>query len=269
MNAMTIVSPLAASPFPWVVGAGLFFGAAVASAAARVSGRKDPERARTRKWVAACVLFSIAILLGLGALFIPGPSKIQDMRLAWAAGVAAVFAFAALRFKKALGIPIVVLLAVAAITTGLFLRSVRAFTGETEIGVVRVIGVEGASMRLELIPRERDPVLLTMDGVYFSPIVKVVIFNDLFVFLGAKTWYRFEGLTSFDRNLRQGSSDYRFAQPSGISDKLWSLFEANDTRIPGVKTAQIELVMKKAKEFASYSIRIQNDGGVLIEQKSG
>jgi hypothetical protein len=265
---MTILSALSASPFPWVVVAGLFFGAAVASATVRVRGRKDPERARARKWVSACVLLSVAIVLGLGALFIPGPSKILDMRLAWAAGAAAALAFVALRFKKSAGIPIVVVLAVAVVSAGLFLRSIRAFTGETEIGVVRVIGADDASMRLELIPRERDPVLLTMNGVYFSPIVKVVIFNDLFVFLGARTWYRFEGMTSFDRNLRQGSSDYRFAQPPGISERLWSLFEQHDASIPGVKTAQIELVMKKAKEFASYSIRIRNDGGVLIEQKS-
>ena len=128
---------------------------------------------------------------------------------------------------------------------------------------MRVISVTGDSMRLELAPRGAAPVLLTMDGVYFAPIVKVVIFDDLLVFLGAKTWYRFEGMSSFDENLRQGKSDYRFPQPSGLSERLWAFFEKNETRIPG-ETAQIEMVMKRAREFATYGIKVQNDGGVEI-----
>ena len=83
------------------------------------------------------------------------------------------------------------------------------------------------------------------------------------------TWYRFEGMTSFDQNLRQQDTDFRFARPSGISERLWKLFEEYETRIPGVKTAQIELIVKKAKEFATYGIMVQNDGGVEIVQKSG
>jgi len=51
---------------------------------------------------------------------------------------------------------------------------------------VRVISAETASMRLELLPHGGEPVMLTMEGQYFAPIVKVVVFNDLFVFLGAK-----------------------------------------------------------------------------------
>jgi hypothetical protein len=108
-----------------------------------------------------------------------------------------------------------------------------------------------------------------MKGTSFSPIVKVVIFSDLLVFLGAHTWYRFEGMTSFDQNLRQQDTDFRFARPLGISERLWKLFEENETRIPGVKTAQIELIVKRAKEFAVYGIMVQNDGGVQIVQKSG
>ena len=264
MNVPSFLTPILSSPFPWVVLAGVFLGAAVMSATRRTSHRRDPERARTRKWVAACVLISIAVVLGLLAVFVPGPGRIANVRLAWAAGIAAVVSFCALRFRKSLGIPVLVLLVVAGTSFGLFLRSVHAFTGETELATVRVISVTAASMRLELAPRGGAPVLLTMDGAYFAPIVKVVIFDDLLVFLGAKTWYRFEGMSSFDEKLRQGMSDYRFPQASGVSERLWAFFEENETRIPGVKTAQIEMVMKRAKEFATYGIRVQNDGGVEI-----
>jgi hypothetical protein len=269
MAALTILGTVASSPLPWAVLAGLFVGAAATRVARSTRHRKDPDRARVQKWVAACVLFSIAVALALLGVFIPGPSKIVDTRLAWATGIAAVVAFGALRFKKALGIPVLVLIIASFVLFGLFFQSIRAFTGETEIALVRVISVAGSTMRLEIAPGTGEPILVTMDGAYFAPIVKVVIFDDLLVFIGARTWYRFEGVTSFDKNLRQQNTDYRFPRPSGISDLVWTLFENNETWIPGVKTVQIEMPSKRAEEFAIYRIMVQNDGGVEVVPKSG
>jgi len=268
MNALSILRNVASSPLPWAILSGLFVGAAAARLAMRTRHRKDPDRARARKWVVACVLFSIAIVLALLGVFIPGPSKIVDIRLAWAAGIAAVVAFGALRFRKALGIPILVLVLVSIVLFSLFFQSVRAFTGETEIASVRVISVSSSSMRLEIAPRGEEPVLLTMEGAYFAPLVKVVIFDDLLVFLGARTWYRFEGMNSFDEKLLQVKSAYRFSRSPGVSEEVWALFEENESRIPGVKTAQIEMTSKRAAEFATYGIMVQNDGGVQIVPKS-
>jgi hypothetical protein len=271
MNALTVASPFFSSPFPWVVLAGLLVGAAVSRATMRTANRRNPERARTRKWVISCVYLSLGVIFALVAIFVPGPARVMDIRLAWTAAGAAVLAFAVMRFKKALGIPIVVLTLAVLLVLGLFLQSIHAFTGETHIATVSVIDVQKDSMKIELAPRGGTPVMLDLEGQYFAPIVKVVIFDDFFVFLGAKTWYRFEGMTSFDRNIRQGKSDYRFPQPAGMSEKVWEFFEQNESRIPGVKTAQIELVMKRVKprEFARYAIMVQNDGGVEIVPESG
>jgi hypothetical protein len=259
-----LLASLFAGPLLWVILAGLFLGAALASATARTSRRRNPEQARTRKWVAACVLACIAVVLGLLAVFLSGPAKMMDIRLAWATGAAAVISFGVLRFKKALGIPVLVLLILAASGIGLFLQSVHAFTGETTIATVRVISATGSSMRLELVPRDNEPVLLTMEGDSFAPVVKVVIFDDFLVFLGARTWYRFEGMTSFDASGRQANSDFQFPRASGISEMLWAFVEKNERRLPGVKSVQVERPSKTAREFSSFDIRIQNDGGVQI-----
>ncbi len=257
------------TPLPWVIAGGLCAGAALSQATRRTRNKANPERAATRKWILACVLLSAAVIFGLLAVFVPGPSRILDPRLAWAGGIAATVAFFALRFRKALGIPIVVLVIALVVAFGLFLQSIHAFTGETEIASVRAISTDSDSMRLEIIPRGSEPVLLTLQGTQFSPVVKVVIFSDLLVFLGAHTWYRFEGMTAFDDNVRQQGTVFLFSHPSGISEQLWELFEKYETRIPGVKTAQTELILKKAKEFATYGIMVKNDGGVLIVQQSG
>jgi hypothetical protein len=230
--------------------------------------RPHPERARTRKWVWVCIYLCLAVALLLLAVFVPGPSKILDTRLLYAGGAAFAAAFAGMRFKRAIGIPVILLALCSVLLLGLFLQSVRAFTGETEIAVVRIISLAPDRMKLELQPAGGVPVLLNMEGVYFAPIVKTVIFDDLYVFLGAKSWYRFEGMTSFDEKLRQGNTDYRFPQPAGISEGLWRFFEKNEAVIPGVKTAQVEMAAKRAREFAAYGIRIQNDGGVEIVARS-
>jgi hypothetical protein len=269
MGQLPFVAPLVASPLPWVILGGAFAGAALSRATRRTRHKADPERAATRKWVFACLYLSAAIVFGLFAVFVPGPSRILNVSSAWAAAIAAAAVFAALRFRKAMGIPILVLAVALAAAVALFLQSVRAFTGETEIGSLRVISVEPAAMRLELVPRGGAPVLLSMKGTSFSPIVRVVIFDDALVFLGARTWYRFEGMTSFDATLRQQDTDFRFARAPGISEGLWKLFEQHESRIPGVKTAQTELIVKRAMEFATYGIMVQNDGGVEIVRKAG
>ena len=269
MNPLASLAFLPQSPLPWVIVGGLFAGAALSQATRRTRNRANPERAATRKWILACVYLSAAVIIGLLAVFVPGPNRILDPRLAWAAGTAAAVAFVALRFKKAMGIPVVILAIALVAVFALFLQSIHAFTGETEIASVRAISVDSDSMRLELVPRGSEPVLLTMKGTQFSPIVKVVIFSDLLVFLGAHTWYRLEGMTSFDDNVRQQDTDFRFSRPSGISEQLWRLFEKYETRIPGVRTAQTELILKRAKEFATYAIMVRNNGGVQVVQKSG
>ena len=209
--------------------------------------------------------------LGLAALLLPGAATFLDVRLAYLAGATFVVSFLASRFKKTLGIITVVLLALLIGATALFVRSVRAFTGETEIARVHVLSANTSGVRLELDPSEGEPQLLSMDGEYFAPVVKVVIFDDFWVFLGAKTWYRFVGMTSFrtvtENNrteFKQGNTDFYFASPPGISETAWAFFEKHETAIPGVKSVQVNVDLKQAKDSATYSIRVQNDGGVEV-----
>jgi hypothetical protein len=202
---------------------------------------------------------------------VPGQRKILDIRLAYLFAAVTAVSFPAFRFRKAAGIPILLLALAVVVACGLFLQSVRAFTGETEIAKVRVISEDGSRMKLELVPRIGESEILDMEGEYFAPVVKVVIFDDFWVFLGARTWYRFLGVTSFraERDgektvFRQGNTDRYFPRPEGISDAVYSLFEKYERDIPGVKAVQVSVDMKRAREPGSYSIRVENDGGVEI-----
>jgi hypothetical protein len=70
--------------------------------------------------------------------------------------------------------------------------------------------------------------------------------------------------TSSGTVLRQQDSDYYFPSPPGMTAKLWDLYERYDARIPGVRTVQVEIDLKRARELSVYSLRVQNDGGLQI-----
>jgi hypothetical protein len=273
--------PLLNSPHPWIFAAGLFCGAALNRALRPASQPRwrasDPEAARTAKWMFFSLYLCLAVVAVLGAVFVPGPEKISDRGLLYLFLASTVFFFLVFRFKKTLG-SLTVVLAVALIgTVLLFLQSLHSFTGETEIGQVRVLDVREDRMKLEILPAAGDSAITWLGGTYFAPIVKVVIFNDYVVFLGAKSWYRFEGITSFEMEktqsgsvLRQAGTGYYFPSPPGIAEKLWEFYERHDARIPGVRTVQVEVNLKRprvprrGRELALYSLRVQNDGGLQI-----
>jgi hypothetical protein len=271
---MSYSAGIIASPYSWLFVSALFLGAALQRATRRARPRfigDDPERARTAKWLFFSFFLSLAVVLALGAIFVPGPQKFKEVRLLYFYLASTALFFLVFRFRKSAGLAVVLLALALVFVLAMFLRSLVAFTGETEIGRVRMLAARDGRMKLELAAPPREPVILSMDGLYFAPIVKVVIFDDLFVFLGAHSWYRFEGLTSFalqkgesGQSFRQQNTDYHFPEPQGIPERLWQLYERYESRIPGVKSVQVELDLKRARELASYSLRIQNDGGLQI-----
>ena len=223
---------------------------------------------------------SLAIGLLMVAVFLPGPEKILRWSSFYVFCSGVILSFFALRFKKAFGLPLTLLLVMFVIVVSLFLQSLIAFTGETEIARVRILSADEDGMKLELIPTDEEPVIVELDGEYFSPVVKIIIFEDAWVFLGSRTMYRFEGVISFrieEREdgwrLKQGEKDYFFPRPKGISERLYRFFEKNEPHIPGVKSVQIEIDSKRVSEtglgrssgeLESFSVRVQNDGGVQI-----
>jgi len=226
---------------------------------------------RTAKWIFFTLYLSLAVVMALGAVFVPGPARILDTRLLYFYAASTGLFFLVFRFRKVMA-PIVVVLLVALIgAVLLFAQALNAFTGETEIGRVRVLAAADGQMTLEVTPEATEPVVVPMRGSYFAPVVKVVIFEDYFVFLGAKTWYRFEGISSFEmeqreagRALRQQDTDHYFPSPSGISERLWRFYERHEGLLPGVRSVQIEMDLKRPRESALYSLLIQNDGGLQI-----
>jgi hypothetical protein len=262
---------LTASPYPWLLLSALFTGASLSRATRRVAASGDPrldERARTVKWVFFSLTLSLALIFALCALFVPGVAGFgRPPQLLFYLAAGGLF-FLAFRFRKSFGLVFFLLLLALATTLFLFVQSLNAFTGETEIARVRVLAIDGGdparTMALELTPAGEEPRVLRLQGVYFAPVVRVIIFEDYLVFLGRRSWYRFEGMTSFDNGLQQQDTELFFNHSFGISRRLWDFYERHETTIPGVKSVQVEMDLKKAREFVDYALMLQHDGGLQI-----
>jgi len=284
---MTFSLSLLFSPFSWYFSSAVVFGAALSRATRGTRRQTDRQRAINRKWTLVSIYLSVAVILATCGVFIPGPEKVRDITILYLFVATLAVSFFAFRFKRAIGLPFALTIILTIIMALLFFQSIKAFTGETEIAKVRVLSSTRENMKLEVMligldPEERsseEPFIVSLTGQYFAPIVKVIIFDDLYVFLGTKTWYRFVGLTSFGLEktkdgfrFRQSDTDYYFEQSEGIQEWVYDMFEKYENNIPGVKSVQVEIDLKKVQEtvaasendLQTFSVRVQNDGGVQI-----
>ena len=141
-----------------------------------------------------------------------------------------------------------------------------AYTGETEIGKIRVREAEEGVISFEFIDHAGKTTPLTMPGTILGAEVKEIIFNDFFVFFGAKTAYRFVGLKS--AGLKPGSEmteelrAYEFPKPHGIQESVYQFIQTNHEWIPGIKAVQVQVTYIQVKPDTTYSVMIQHDSGV-------
>ena len=280
------------TPFSWYFFSAVAFAAALSRSTRGTRRQSDPQRAINRKWTLVSIYLSGAVILATCGVFIPGPEKVRDIAILYLFVATLAVSFLVFRFKRAFGLPFALTIIFAVIIALLFFRSLKAFTGETEIARIRVLSSTSEIMKLEVMligldPEEKNseepvgpgPFIISLKGQYFAPIVKVIIFDDLYVFLGTKTWFRLVGLTSFrlEKNgggfrFRQSDTDYYFEQSEGIQEWVYDMFERYENDIPGVKSVQVEIDLKKVQEtedaseidLQAFSVRVQNDGGVQI-----
>lgn len=266
---MTLSRSFFSFPFFWVCLSAFFFGAGFSRVTRFVRADRYNEKLKTRKWVIVCSCFSLCIISAICTLLLPGSKELADIKYLFLFLFFAGISFIGLRFKKAFGIPVLFLFIFCFFIILLFFQSLTSFTGETEIAKVSMLSVQKNFMTMDLVFPDNRSEILELKGSSFAPVVKVIIFDDLLVFFGIKTWYRFVGIGTFEKENEKGiqpfADSYEFKRGPGISRAIYRFFEEYEERIPGIKSVQTEVSKKTAKEFSTYSILVQNDGGVIVE----
>jgi len=268
-----LFNPLTVSPYPWIFMVSILTGYSLSKLTTSVKKARNPEKAKNRKWVIIYISLSIAIVLALCAIFVPGPEKILDAGLLTFFIIMSPLFFLAFRFKKAVGIAFVSVFVLLIIAILLFIQALVAFTGETEIAQVKVISIRDERIKYELIPSQREPVLVEIDGINFAPEVRLIIFDDFLVFFGAKTWYRFEAMQHKDPQ-KSGETvttfnRYPLKTAQGLPEAIYNFVVNNSILFPGIKAIQGQITYPEpVRELTTYSIRVQNDGGVQIVKEN-
>jgi len=256
------------SPYPWFFVASLFLGGFLSCLTRRPSQSRNPERAKERKRFWTALSLCLFLLLLLGGIFIPGPEKAADIYLyIFLLSGSAVF-FLAFRFRKAFGLPLFGLICLLGGVWLLFLQTITAFTGETEIARLKITSCKDNLIKFDFIDQQGVVTSLEMPGCYLGVEVKELIFHDLFVFLGAKTAYRLVGIKSAGKvsgsELTQELRGFELPRPQGIAEGIYQFITNHLEYFPFIKTAQIQITYIQALSGATYSVRIQHDSGVEI-----
>ena len=270
-------------PTPWIAAAAALTGAAVATVTRRVVGRDDPEAARTRSWVIFAVLMSGAVAAWLLGVFVPGPVRIAHPKyVVFYLACSAVFA-GGFRFPKTAGL-LLVLLSIVGVTVGyLFSTALRPSSGGQELGRVVAYSRHDGSMDLEFRSPGRPPLYARLSGDRLVPVVRSIVFDDLWPGLGWRSWYRLEGLTGCSVSGEGGTAvvvwdpdPTLYERPSGVPELFYALFEVRSAAVPGVRVdrseATVEAAVRKdsatelgrVTELREYVVRLLGGAGFEV-----
>ena len=136
---MTYWAFLVGHPLFWAFVTGGALGCSVASAT-RLAGRyRRPARARSRKWTAASLWLTVAVVGATCGVFLAGATPFLRLPSLYVGAGAAGFFLLALRFPRAAGIPALVVLAVVAVAGALVMRPFVPVREETTVATVTLI----------------------------------------------------------------------------------------------------------------------------------
>ncbi|MFP4364471.1 MAG: hypothetical protein ACLFR1_11465 [Spirochaetia bacterium] len=176
--------------FFWVYTAVLFLGAAASRLTLLPSRRPDPDRARRSKPVFVLLYLSLGVASFSIALLLPNAAAIFEKYVAYICGSLFVLVFMSFRFKRAVGMPALFVIA------ALWLFITLSFTGwvpvysETEAAVFRVLNIDDDEVLIEYELPDGDAETVTIAGSQGFVSLRAVSHNGSAVFLNAPLFYR-------------------------------------------------------------------------------
>lgn len=249
------------SPYFWLFWSGLFLGASI-------NRLLRPTR-RVDRWALATVYLAIALAAAASALIIPrieathagGASFVPtDPGLRWLYfGCAAACAgFVAMRFKRSVGLPLLVAAAILAFIVGTGLRPFKPLLARgSEVGHFRLLSVNGEAMNVEVNVAGSLPVLGAIQASALAPMVRLVNFADYYFFLVAPSFYRLDGLAAFSAAARRSDHDLRLPDPTGHR-------VASAPRFPGIENRLIVASPVTPALLQDYVVTLDADRSVRV-----
>jgi hypothetical protein len=212
-----------ASPFFWLALSGFLFGIAVGRILRPFKSEGNKARYKSRGVTLFFFFLGMAAVAALCGVFIPGPEKFLDVRLAYLFGAVAFFSFLGRRFPGICGIPFIVVALSLSAFLGLLLAGWVPVRLGLELLSYKVLAYQDGAAKLELRAiglDPREPAFVVSHGDRLEARYSVLSFSEYFSALGIRRFARLESLGS-----AQGGID--LALPQSLFDQMlgrdWSI----------------------------------------------
>ncbi len=200
---MTCSGSFVTSYFFWAMLSGLFVGFAI-SRLMRFLPMSD-VKARHWKWIMFSFYLSVGIILALCAAFVPSslcsvPRKLRvsqdflDQRILYFAAAAAVAGLLGLRFKKAVGLPLVFVIAIGVVAVPILRQPWYRMEPGEPVAELRVLAFVDGKRSIEFTPRGGDTYFLQVPGTGITVEAAVLQASDYYFFIDKPQMYRLNGI---------------------------------------------------------------------------
>lgn len=232
------------SPFFWCFVGSIFLGGAVSRITRRKLGRE--------RWTFIYLYLTVTVATTAAGLFVPGPSQFVDIRLAYFSAVCVAVGFVGFRFAVAIGVPLVLLCAVALAVLGISLRGWLPLQGELQdIGKVRVFDAGSTRVDLEVSPAAGagvGQVSGTLPAGPLAPVVEVLRFSSYYFFVASPVLYRLSAVATSATTGTQHELPLVEAPPGTLPIA---------TRLPGVEYKRILGTAAEPRTLQDYSVLLE------------
>ena len=260
----------AGSHFFWAFLSGCFMGFALGRLTMRIP--QGDARSRNWKWVAVPMYATWGVLLALAAAFVPSsfcvePVKLRvspaflDLRILYTFAAGVVPAFAGLRFKKSVGIPLLVVLSLASAMAVSLKYPWRRLETDRPVAEVRLLSISAGRRSIEFTPDSGGTYFYELDGPGVRIEVTTLVTSDYYFFTEKPAMYRWSSVGA-----AEGSGEH-IALPNDRDGnsrfQMW--LQSIGESLPGWESRILALESDRLLPLFKYGIFLDGEGGPRIE----
>ncbi len=267
---MTCNGSFAGSFFFWATLSGCFTGFAL-SRLTRPAVRGS-VLSHNWKWIAFSSYLSVGVLLALAAAFVPSSFCIEpvgirvspaflDIRILYIFLAGLVLGFVGLGFKRAAGIPLLVILALVTTMAISITYPWRPVDRDRPVAEVRLLSIASGRRSIEFTPDSGDTYFYELDGPGIRFRVITLDVSDYYFFVEKPFMYRFDSVSaagndkvtvSLDNHRTAGSSFQKWLQHIGVM-------------LPGWDAVPLTVEADRLLPLFRYAIYLTGENGPRIE----
>jgi hypothetical protein len=243
------------SPIFWIYLAGVFSGAALSELTVISRRTRDPIKTRRRKPTKIFLSLAASIAFGTVAAlkFLPDVNDPRNLLLAY--GGASLLSALGFRFKRAAGVPLLLILVFVFIAGRQGFSSWKPYYPAETLGTLRVLGVGDDGLSISVLLAESEERLLEVKSRGFGLRGEILETSDFFIPLAPKRSFRPLSLLEDDLGI-----------VSLLPRDGPGFFAAVVTYLPGVQRTVVEARVRHPKLFSTYHLVIDADDGLSFHE---